>query len=348
MEKNKSIRFRALVRKGYLVFLSLLAVNAMAEELVIESFDGNGTLVFNQISNAVNYRVEWASSPSGPWTNSWEHLSTIQPDVVGSVTCKVAMCYRVVADVSVGNVISSNSLHGSTWDMGNSANELTSNPETLLFQADGTVQQVGYTYEYGGHGAWTGTYAVSDGIVSVSLERLHWHNTIGNRVDRLELRSNLKTSEAELEGSAIYTELDQSPITEDWFAKRCVAGQFENTVWDIPDISDNHQLKLYSNNRAEIVEPVEGDSSSYPLYFQEGGEKIYSGTYTISGNSFSAEVVVDWAIFQSGLSSETFTLDGSLVNPSTLSGTGNYVDTSDSDPANIDFNWTATKLSENP
>ncbi len=71
---------------------------ARGDDLNITSFGGNGELVFNEVENATNYRVEWAPSPAGPWTNSWEHLKNIIATGSGSVTCSVAMCYRVVAE----------------------------------------------------------------------------------------------------------------------------------------------------------------------------------------------------------------------------------------------------------
>jgi len=213
-----------MLKKCSLLLLSLVAITATAEELVVESFDSNGTLVFNQISNAVNYRIEWASSPSGPWTNSWEHLSTIQPDASGSVTCKVAMCYRVVADI-----------------------------QTNVFQ---------------------------------------------------------------------------------------------NTVWDM-SLPEGSDLKLYSDGKAELIEYGKDEYGSYPVI--GSGLKIYSGTYSASSNSLSATVVVDWRIFDPTdprYATETITIEGSLVDDSQMSGTGNYVDTDPDDLADIDFDWTATKSNE--
>jgi len=51
-------------------------------ELAIQSFDSEGTLSFNEVSNAVVYRVEWAPSAAGPWTNfaaAAESLGAIVP-----------------------------------------------------------------------------------------------------------------------------------------------------------------------------------------------------------------------------------------------------------------------------
>jgi hypothetical protein len=80
------------------------AGTSLAGNLVIQSFDGTGLLTFNTLNNATNYRVEWASSPMGPWTNftgaagAW--LDNIPATQAGSVTCSVPMCYRVVASVT--------------------------------------------------------------------------------------------------------------------------------------------------------------------------------------------------------------------------------------------------------
>ena len=84
-----------------MVGLLLCCVNAMAQDFRIESFDHPGQLTFNHITNATSYRVEWAPSPGGPWTNSWEALRYIPAPVSGSVTCSVAMCYRVVAELGI-------------------------------------------------------------------------------------------------------------------------------------------------------------------------------------------------------------------------------------------------------
>ena len=74
---------------------------AQAEGLMIQSFEGTGTLVFNELSTAAVYRVEWAPTPAGPWTNftgaAGARLDSIIATGSGSVTCSVPMCYRVVA-----------------------------------------------------------------------------------------------------------------------------------------------------------------------------------------------------------------------------------------------------------
>ena len=75
-----------------------------AEEFTIQSFSGTGKLVFNELSTATVYRVEWAPTPAGPWTNftgaAGARLDAIAATGSGSVTCSVPMCYRVVAAVT--------------------------------------------------------------------------------------------------------------------------------------------------------------------------------------------------------------------------------------------------------
>ena len=78
----------------------LLALPSLAQDLTIESFDSTGQLSFNEVSTAETYRVEWAPSPAGPWTNTWDGLASIVATGSGSVTCSVPMCYRVVALVT--------------------------------------------------------------------------------------------------------------------------------------------------------------------------------------------------------------------------------------------------------
>ena len=55
------------------------------------------------MSTAETYRVEWAPSPTGPWTNFTAAALALDEIVAkgsGIVTCSVPMCYRVVATVT--------------------------------------------------------------------------------------------------------------------------------------------------------------------------------------------------------------------------------------------------------
>ena len=76
-------------------FILATSMSLLADELVIESFDRNGQLVFNEIPSATRYRVEWASAPVGPWTNfagtAGAQLDYIAATNSGSVTSPVPM-----------------------------------------------------------------------------------------------------------------------------------------------------------------------------------------------------------------------------------------------------------------
>jgi formylglycine-generating enzyme required for sulfatase activity len=116
------------------VLISFLAGISQAEDLRIQSFDGTGQLTFNTTDNATNYRVEWASSPAGPWTNFAEASAKLD-SIPGSgiVTCSVPMCYRVVASAADYLVID---LSGGT--------NASSYPVTYLY----AVPAGGWTDEY--------------------------------------------------------------------------------------------------------------------------------------------------------------------------------------------------------
>ena len=77
---------------------------ARAGDLAIQSFDGTGRLTYGTLDDGTNYnyRVEWAPSPSGPWSDFagagafWLGARPQASDSV--VTNLVPMCYRVVAN----------------------------------------------------------------------------------------------------------------------------------------------------------------------------------------------------------------------------------------------------------
>jgi formylglycine-generating enzyme len=90
-------------RRLAVVVISLLALRVAGQTLDITSFDQKGELTFARASNAINYRVEWASSPNGVWTSSWSSLVNIEP--TGAYhTVKVPMYYRVVAASTLANM----------------------------------------------------------------------------------------------------------------------------------------------------------------------------------------------------------------------------------------------------
>ncbi|MEI7903755.1 MAG: SUMF1/EgtB/PvdO family nonheme iron enzyme [bacterium] len=96
-------RMKRMVLSVVAVMVCAAGGMAGAGDLAIQAFDGTGRLTFNEISTATLYRVEWAPTPTGPWTNfmgAVAQLDMIQATGSGIVTCSVPMCYRVVATVT--------------------------------------------------------------------------------------------------------------------------------------------------------------------------------------------------------------------------------------------------------
>lgn len=69
---------------------------AGAADFSIQSFGGNGELTAAGLLPGSTCRVEWASSPAGPWTNTWEKLAAVPVAGDGSIAVNVPMFYRVV------------------------------------------------------------------------------------------------------------------------------------------------------------------------------------------------------------------------------------------------------------
>jgi len=79
-----------------LLALTLFATaQATAQIPVITSFSQNGTLVCSNLVPNGAALVEWASSPSGPWYNSWNNLAAPVADSNGAIHVSVPMFYRV-------------------------------------------------------------------------------------------------------------------------------------------------------------------------------------------------------------------------------------------------------------
>ena len=65
-------------------------------KLYITSFHGNGMLTWSNVVPNATCDVEWASSPEGPWANSWETLKGIPIGTNTEMSASVPMFYRVV------------------------------------------------------------------------------------------------------------------------------------------------------------------------------------------------------------------------------------------------------------
>ena len=94
-EANRKL-VEGLMRKIlFILAVCLLSLTSMAQTSTITSFQGNGVITWtNNVTNAI-YRMEWASSPTGTWNNSWEPLRAIHSGTNLEMSAVVPMFYRV-------------------------------------------------------------------------------------------------------------------------------------------------------------------------------------------------------------------------------------------------------------
>ena len=73
-------------------------VSVSGEVVVVDSFGRNGIIKWTCKSLNVPGRIEWASTPAGPWHSSWEALRDMRITMPSNET-NVPMFYRVVCEV---------------------------------------------------------------------------------------------------------------------------------------------------------------------------------------------------------------------------------------------------------
>ena len=81
------------------LLLAICGTTARADEFAVQSFDGTGRLTFNEVSTAVVYAVESATTPTGKWTTvqaSRAPVNEFSMATTGFATC----FYRLVASVT--------------------------------------------------------------------------------------------------------------------------------------------------------------------------------------------------------------------------------------------------------
>ena len=97
------------------VVMAIVATAACRGELVITGFQGNGELSVTGLWTNASCRVEWASSLTGQWCQSWEDLKRMPTRTNTAMVFKVPMFYRVVmAEPPEGMVV----VPGGTFTMG--------------------------------------------------------------------------------------------------------------------------------------------------------------------------------------------------------------------------------------
>lgn len=111
------------------LFFILAAVPARGQAPVISSFHANGVLICTNLQPGSTASVEWASSPLGPWTNSWEALGTLTADSNGTISVSVPMFYRVRGEPAAptGMVL----IPSGSFTMGDTFNEGYEQPSEL-------------------------------------------------------------------------------------------------------------------------------------------------------------------------------------------------------------------------
>jgi len=88
------------MKKYILRLFGIIAIgsSAWATNFQINSLDRSGKIIFTEPTNAGSYYVEWAPTPNGPWTNSWDQLKYIPSKGSGKIiTNSIPMFFRVVA-----------------------------------------------------------------------------------------------------------------------------------------------------------------------------------------------------------------------------------------------------------
>ena len=107
------------------LILSLHATAGAAGEATIQTVEHPGSIIFPEVADAMGYRVEWASTADGPWTNFTGHhgqwLDDIPATGDGVITATVPMFYRVVALMPPSNMVY---IPAGTFMMGNATNVL--------------------------------------------------------------------------------------------------------------------------------------------------------------------------------------------------------------------------------
>jgi hypothetical protein len=80
---------------AFLLLVSSITLLAPAEDPpVIVSFSGNGWLAWTNAPGVHGFAVQWASHPSGPWSNNWHGLDNIVTTNTSTMV-SVPMFYRV-------------------------------------------------------------------------------------------------------------------------------------------------------------------------------------------------------------------------------------------------------------
>jgi len=88
---------RIFVRAAIAVLMGGVSLPARGEEPILESFRGNGRLLWTDEAHpGAIYRVEWAAQAGGPWYRSLQNIQTLDSGSNTVFEAAVPMAYRVV------------------------------------------------------------------------------------------------------------------------------------------------------------------------------------------------------------------------------------------------------------
>jgi len=94
-----------------------------ANEIIVDSLDRPGMLTFEEVPDAIRYRVEWTHDVTEGWTNfagdTGQWMDAIPTTGTGTVTVAVPMFYRVVAEIPPTGMVF---IPAGAFVMGNSTN----------------------------------------------------------------------------------------------------------------------------------------------------------------------------------------------------------------------------------
>ncbi|MCP5489417.1 MAG: SUMF1/EgtB/PvdO family nonheme iron enzyme, partial [Verrucomicrobia bacterium] len=110
-------------RTAYPLCLMLTMGTAIAGDYAVDAYDRSGYLSFEEIPDAITYRIEWTHDVTEGWTNfagdTGQWMDAIPATGTGTVTVAVPMFYRVVAEMPPTGMVF---IPAGSFVMGNSTN----------------------------------------------------------------------------------------------------------------------------------------------------------------------------------------------------------------------------------
>jgi formylglycine-generating enzyme len=124
------------------------SLGSQAQIPVITSFSQNGDLVCSNLPPKGVGVIEWASTPTGPWTNTWNNLAYVTANSNGVIHVSVPMYYRVRGADSPTNGMQL--ISAGTFLMGNATGDpdITDASSTLVYVSGFYMDANLVSYDY--------------------------------------------------------------------------------------------------------------------------------------------------------------------------------------------------------